>query len=437
MENSIKVGLCGLGTVGSGVFELLSENALLIEKRIGRKIIITRVATIDRYDNLGLDFSQTEVTDNVEDILQDPDIDIIVELIGGKTIAKKVVLDTLQNGKSAVTANKALLSEHLEEIFQAAVQSKGSLGFEASVAGGIPIIRSIRQGFSGDRIDEISGIVNGTANYILTAMAREGASFERALKEAQELGYAEADPTYDVEGIDSAHKVILLMAIAFNAYFDFNELYVEGITRIQSIDMAIAKEFGYTIKLLGSASRTESGFNGRVCPVMISEDSMLASVSGPFNGVSIWGNYVGETMSYGAGAGSHPTASAVVSDIIEISRLIADGTVNSQPLLNIGTEHLERHHITPIAETDSEFYLRLVLNDDTKSVGEIVKILSDESVRIQSVIQRPVSNDLPSQTYMILFTENAGETQVQSSVKKLNKLSYVLNPVQLIRIENR
>ncbi len=435
MEDSIKVGLCGLGTVGSGVFELLSENAALIQNRIGKKIIVTKVATLDRYDNLGLDFSQTQVSDSIDDILQDPEVDIVVELIGGKTIAKKVVLDALKNGKSAVTANKALLAEYLEEIFQAASQSKGHLGFEASVAGGIPIIRSIRQGFSGDRIDKVSGIVNGTANYILTAMAREGASFDKALKEAQERGYAEADPTYDIEGIDAAHKVILLMAVAFNSYFDFSQLHVEGITGIMPIDMLIAKESGFVIKLLGSALRTERGLEGRVCPVMISKNSMLASVSGAFNAVSVWGNYVGETMSYGAGAGSHPTASAVVSDIIESARSMINHTDQSIPLLNIQAEYLTRQDIIPIDKTDSEFYLRLVLNDTDKSVNDIIQILSGDGIDIRSIAQRPVSHDLPSQTYMILFTEESNEKHVQSAIQKLNELTFVLKPVQLIRLE--
>ena len=435
MKESIKVGLCGLGTVGSGVFELLAENAALIENRIGQKITVTRVATIDRYDNLGLDFSQTQVSDSVDDILKDPEIDIVVELIGGKTIAKKVVLDALQNGKSAVTANKALLAEYLEEIFNAANQSNGHLGFEASVAGGIPIIRSIREGFSGDRIDKVSGIVNGTANYILTAMAREGAGFDRALKEAQERGYAEADPTYDIEGIDAAHKVILLMAVAFNAYFDFNQLHVEGIKGVKPIDILIAKEFGYVIKLLGSASRTEKGFEGRVCPVMISRKSMLASVSGAFNAVSVWGNFVGETMSYGAGAGSHPTASAVVSDIIETARSLTQGISQPVPLLNIQEECLIREVITPMDETESEYYLRIVLNDAEKSINDILQILSENNIDIQSVLQRPVSGDLPSQSYMLLFTEKSIEGSVQSAIRKLNELSFVLKPVQLIRLE--
>lgn len=435
MEDAIKVGLCGLGTVGSGVFRLLSENADLIKKRIGRDIIITRVATLDRYDDLGLDFSQTQVSDSVDDILQDPDINIVVELIGGKTIAKKIVLESLRNGKSSVTANKALLAEFTEEIFHTAYQSKGILGFEASVAGGIPIIRSIKHGFSGDRIDKFLGIVNGTANYILSAMSRDSVDFDTALKDAQKKGYAEADPTFDIEGIDSAHKVIILMALVFNAYFDFSQLYVEGITGIQPVDIAIAEESGYVIKLLGSASRTEKGYEGRVCPALVNKNSMLAAVSGAFNAVSIWGNYVGETLSYGAGAGSHPTASAVVSDIIEIARMMITGTNNLVPPLNIGIESLQQQDIVPMDQTESEYYLRITIDETAESVNDIFKVLGDAGISIKSMGQKSVADVLPQQKYLVIFTEISNEKWVQATIQKLNALSFVLKPVKMIRVE--
>ncbi|MBU2644207.1 homoserine dehydrogenase [bacterium] len=436
MEDAIKVGLCGLGTVGSGVFRLLSENAALIRNRIGRNIIITKVATIDRYDNLGLDFSQTRVLDSVDDILQDPEIDIVVELIGGKTIAKRIVLESLQAGKSVVTANKALLAEYLEEIFHAAYKSKGTLGFEASVAGGIPIIRSIKQGFSGDRIDKFSGIVNGTANYILSAMSRDGINFHNALKDAQERGYAEADPTFDIEGIDAAHKVILLMAVSFNTLFEYSQLYIEGITGIDPVDIAIAAESGYVIKLLGRGLRTEKGYEGRVCPALVSKDNMLASVTGAFNAVSVWGNFVGETLSYGAGAGSHPTASAVVSDIIETARLINAGIDNPVPPLNIEAECLTKKDILPIDDTESEYYLRIMLNNTEKSINSIIRILSEADIDIRSMGQKPVSNDLPTQKNLILFTEMANEKRMQLAIQKLNGLSFVTKPVRMIRVEH-
>lgn len=435
MNDPMIVGLCGLGTVGSGVFELLTKNAELIEKRVGRRIAVKRVATLDRYDHLDLDFSKTQVTDSVDDILQDPEIDIVVELIGGKTIAKRIVLEALGAGKSVVTANKALLAEYLEEIFQTATQSTGSLGFEASVAGGIPIIRSIREGFAGDRINKVSGIVNGTANYILTAMNKEGASFDKALKEAQQRGYAEADPTYDVEGIDAAHKIILLMAVAFNGFFDFKALHVEGITGIKPIDMMIAKESGYVIKLLGRASRTDQGFEARVCPTLIDADSMLASVSGAFNAVSVWGDFVGETMSYGAGAGSHPTASAVAADLIDIARSKEASAGKRVPLMNVNPVHLMPQKILSMADTSSAFYLRLQLSDSGKSVHDIFQILASEGIPVRSMVQRPVSNDLPSQSYMIVFTESTKERNIHSAISRLNALPSVLIPTQLIRIE--
>jgi len=435
MNDVIRVGLCGLGTVGSGVFKLLSKNADLIKKRTGRDIIITKVATLDRYDNLQLDFSQVQISDSVDDILQDPEIDIVVELIGGKTIAKRIVLESLQKGKSVVTANKALLAEFTEEIFHAAYQSEGSLGFEASVAGGIPIIRSIKQGFAGDRIDRFLGIVNGTANYILSAMSKDGVDFDKALKDAQKKGYAEADPTFDIEGIDAAHKVIILMVLAFNAFFDFNQLHVEGITEIDPVDIAIADESGYVIKLLGSASRSEKGYAGRVCPALVSKNSMLAAVTGAFNAVSIWGNFVGETLSYGAGAGSYPTASAVVSDIIEIARMRIAGTKNLVPPLNIHKEHLRRQDILPISETESEYYLRITIDETENSVNGIIKILSDAAIDIKSLTQKAVSNDLPFEKNFVFFTEISNENRVQSAIQRLNSLSYIIKPVKMIRIE--
>ena len=435
MEDVIKIGLCGLGTVGSGVFRLLSENADIIKNRIGREIIISKVATLDRYDNLGLDFSKTTISDSVNNILQDPEINIVVELIGGKTIAKKIVLESLQKGKSIVTANKALLAEYAEEIFHAAYQSKGNLGFEASVAGGIPIVRCIKQGFSGDRIDRLIGIVNGTANYILSAMSSEGVDFKQALLDAQKHGYAEADPTFDIEGVDAAHKVAILMSLVFNGLFDFSQLYVEGISAIESVDIAIAEEFGYAIKLLGSAARTEDGFEGRVCPALVNKNSMLAAVTGAFNAISIWGNFVGETLFYGAGAGSHPTASAVVSDLIETVRLMIVGMDNPVPPLNTGIDTLTRQDILPMADTESEYYLRLTFNSGGKSVGDVLKILSDATINLKSMVQKSVSSDQLSKKYLILFTEKLKEAHMQSAIQELNALSCTTEPVKMIRIE--
>jgi len=359
-----------------------------------------------------------------------------VELIGGKTIAKKIVLESLQKGKSAVTANKALLAEYTEEIFQAAYRSKGNLGFEASVAGGIPIVRSIKQGFSGDRIDKFMGIVNGTANYILSAMSSEGVDFDQALNDAQKKGYAEADPTFDIEGIDAAHKVIILMALSFNGLFDFSQLYVEGITGIESIDIAIAEESGYAIKLLGCAARTENGYEGKVCPALVDKKNMLAAVTGAFNAVSIWGNFVGETLSYGAGAGSHPTASAVVSDIIETARLMIAGMDNPVPPLNTGIDALTRQDILPMSETESEYYLRIASDNAETSVDDILKILGDAAINLKSMEQKSGSGDLSLQKYLILFTEKSNEEQMQSAIQKLNTLSVVAKPVKMIRVEH-
>jgi len=431
MKDIIKVGLCGLGTVGSGVYQLLKENFQIIQKRTGIDIRIVKAATIDRYDNLGLDLAKIEVTDDVEKIIKDPEIDIVVELIGGTTLAKKIVMESLQNGKSVVTANKALLAKCSKDIFHAAYQSKGFLGFEASVAGGIPIIRSIKEGFSGDKIDKISGIVNGTANYILSSMTQDKIDFNVALKNAQELGYAEADPTFDIEGIDAAHKVIILMELAFNALFEFDQLHIEGITGIETIDIDIAGEAGYVIKLLGKMCQTEKGYEGRVHPALVKKESMLASVQGAFNAVSVYGNFVGHTMSYGAGAGSHPTASAVVSDIVEISRYIASAQQKLVYPLTVCLDQLQEEEILSIEEINSSYYLRFKISNSENAIRVIINDLADHNIAVRSLIQKKYE----SSNHLIVFTEEVLEKEMQACLKQINSYSFILEPAKLIRIE--
>ncbi|MCP4753423.1 MAG: homoserine dehydrogenase [Proteobacteria bacterium] len=436
MEKTIKIGLCGLGTVGSGVFRLLTENSSVIGKRVGANVRVTKAATKDRYDNLGLDFSQVAVSDSVDDILNDPEIDIVVELIGGSTLAKRVVLETLEKGKSVVTANKALLAEHSEQIFKSAYRSEGYLGYEASVGGGIPIIKSIKDGFSGDRIDEISGIVNGTANYILSSMTNLGTDFASALKDAQQKGYAEADPTFDIEGIDAAHKVILLMELAFNTLFEFKQLHVEGITGIEPVDIETAKEFGYAIKLLGKARRTQKGFEGRVHPALVEQDSMLASVQGAFNAVSVYGNFVGHIMNYGAGAGSHPTASAVAGDIIEISRFLTASQANPVPPLAVALEDLEKQDILPIGEIETEYYLRIGVKEQAEALKDVVGILSENDIRVRSMIRKKGSDDSERSDSIVILTDKAVEKHIQTALESINSLSFVTQPIKLIRIDS-
>ncbi len=434
MKKNIKIGLCGLGTVGAGVATLLQKNAQIIQTRTGLDINIVQAATIDPYDHLDVDFSNIKVTDSVDDILNNPEIDVMVELIGGTGIAKKIVLDAFDKGKSVVTANKALLAKHSQEIFSAAYGSKGLFGYEASVGGGIPIIRNIREGFSGDKIDGFSGIINGTGNYILSAMTNERTDFKTALKQAQDKGYAEADPTFDIEGIDTAHKVIILMELAFNALFDFDQLYIEGITGIEPIDIDLADELGYRIKLLGKALNTERGFEGRVHPALVKKDSMLASVQGAFNAISVFGNFVGHTMSYGAGAGSFPTASAVVADIIEIGRVLSIDGANSVQPLGVPFERLKKMEIIPVEEIETEYYLRFNIKNNNQLPPEIENILSKNHVNIQQELKSN-QTDAENSTSFVLITQTAKEKDVRESLKIINSLPFMASPIKLIRVD--
>jgi len=434
MKRSINIGLCGLGTVGAGVLKQLNENAALIRDRVGAELKITKAVTVDPFDHLLTDLSGVKVSDSVNDVLEDPDIDVIVEMIGGVTFAKDLILEAFKRQKSVVTANKALLAEYSSQIFEAAYESDCFLGFEASVGGGIPIIRSIREGFSGDRIDEISGIVNGTANYILSSMTNDGVDFQKALTEAQEKGYAEADPTFDIEGIDAAHKILILMELAFNALFEFEQLYIEGISKIESIDIDIAGEYNYVIKLLGKTRKTEKGYEGRVHPVMVNADSMLASVQGAFNAISVHGNFVGQTMSYGAGAGSFPTASAVVGDIIQISRHLVSGGSAPVPPLSVGIEKLEKKEMLPIDEIETEYYIRFGVKDSRNAIIDIREHLSRQKIEVR-VLDQKWLEDQNDGEQVIIFTKRSAEKRIQNALLSIHNLPNVIQPGKLIRID--
>jgi homoserine dehydrogenase len=434
MKKTINIGLCGLGTVGSGVFRLFSSNADLIAQRTGTEIVITRVATLDRYDHLGLELSRTTVTRSVDDILGDDTIDIVVELIGGTGIAKEIILRALATDRSVVTANKALLAEYSKEVFEAAYGSRGSLGFEAAVAGGIPIIRSIRQGLAGDRIQAISGIVNGTANYILSAMTHNGIDFDTALKKAKQQGYAEADPTFDIEGIDSAHKLLLLMELAYHRYFDFNQLPIEGISKIDATDIAIARELGCVIKLLACTRQSQDGFEASVHPAMVRNDSMLASVSVACNAVSLQGDFAGHIMEYGAGAGSHPTASAVAADMIEISRaLIEDRSPFMLPLM-VPHDQLTDGRILPLEQTESAFCLRVDLNESSAERAAVLQCLTQQQIELKSLMLRSAGDDSRPVACLVVTTEKTSEGRVKAVLPVLQSLPSVIAPVKLIRM---
>ena len=423
-----------MGTVGAGVAKQLEENRFLIEKRTGVTIQIIRAATLDPYEHLDIDFTGIQVSDSVDDILNDQNIDIVVELIGGTGIAKTIILEAFKENKSVVTANKALLAKYSKEVFAAAYASNGIFGYEASVGGGIPIIRNIKEGFSGDRIDEISGIMNGTANYILSSMTNERADFAGALKEAQDKGFAEADPTFDIEGIDTAHKVLILMELAFNAIFDFDQLYIEGITKIEPIDIELADELGYRIKLLGKALNTKFGYEGRVHPSLVEKNSLLASVHGPFNAISVYGNFVGDTMSYGAGAGSYPTASAVMADIIEISRYLSTQSRSLVPPLAVPFSALERKEILPINKITAEYYLRFTAETGEDVQERIMAYLRQKQIKVKKIFQKKHLSSDSELVYIAVLTGKASERIIQNTLENSNALPFIASPTKMIRV---
>jgi len=435
LKESIKLGIFGLGTVGKGVVEQLRKNGALISQRLGKELQITKAVTANPTKDRGIDLSDIQISSDPKDILDDPEIDIVLELIGGVTDAKSIVLEALQKGKSVVTANKALLAECTEEIFNMAYQSKGLFGFEASVAGCIPVIREIKSSYSGEKIEEISGIINGTANYILTSMIEDKADFQVALKAAQDKGYAEADPAFDIEGTDTAHKLIILMDLAFNGLFDLKELYVEGITKITPLDIEIAEQFGYTIKLLGKAVNTDKGFEGRVHPTLVKTSNMLASVRGAFNAVAIKGNFMGPTLSYGAGAGAYPTASAVMGDVIEISRNLLQEAGQLVPPLASMRDQLSKKKILPMSEVTTEYYLRFSVLDEVGVMSKITTLLGENDIGIRSMLQKGEAHSPKDPIHVVIFTHKAIEKNILKALAKIDSLQFVAEPTNLIRID--
>ncbi|MDX2471944.1 MAG: homoserine dehydrogenase [SAR324 cluster bacterium] len=431
----INIGLFGVGVVGQGVIEQLAQNAVIISKRTGLNLKITKAVTKTPLKERAVSLEGISLSDDPEHILNDPEIDIVLELIGGIEEAEAIVIRALKDGKSVVSANKALIAENADNIFKTAYESRGLFGFEAAVAGGIPIIRDIKEGFSGDDITEISGIINGTANYILTQMTKAGKDFGTALKEAQEAGFAEADPTFDIEGVDTAHKLLLLMKIAFNGLFEFKELYTEGITKIESIDIAVAEEFGFVIKLLGKAVNVDGKFQGRVHPCLVSKESLLSGVNGAFNAVALKGNFVGETLTYGAGAGSHPTASAVVSDVVAIARQLKAGTGNLVPPLSAEWGSLKMQKIQPISETVTAYYLRFTVTDEVGVLAKITKILGDHGISIEAMQQKDRSKSKSEAVPVVIFTHQAKEENVAQALSEIDALTFIKEPTKLIRID--
>lgn len=429
--NPIKVGLLGFGVVGSGTWNVLTRNAEEIARRAGRQIEIVRIATRTTSKATSVVGHAVPVSDDMLSVVNDPNVEVVVELIGGTTLAKELVLKAIENGKHVVTANKALLAVHGNEIFKAASERQVTVAFEAAVAGGIPIIKAMREGLTANRIQWLAGIINGTTNFILTEMRDKGLSFAEVLKKAQELGYAEADPTFDVEGIDAAHKLTLLASIAFGIPVQFDKVYVEGISRLAPEDVVAAGRLGYRIKLLGLAIRRDNGIELRVHPCLVPNSKLIASVEGPMNAVVVKGDAVGETLYYGAGAGSEPTASAVVADLVDVTRLLTADPEHRVPPLAFQANALADYPILPIEEVTSSYYLRLHVEDRPGVMAEIATILAKGNISINSMIQDPETNGAS----IIFLIHQAREGSVLEAIKQIESLSFVQSKVTMIRLE--
>jgi homoserine dehydrogenase len=430
----INVGLLGIGTVGGGTWTVLTRNQEEITRRAGRPIRITAVADRNLEHARSLVGDQAKLTDDAFALVKDPDIDIVVELIGGYTTAKELVLQAIENGKHVVTANKALLAVHGNEIFAAAQKKGVMVAFEAAVAGGIPIIKALREGLSANRIQWIAGIINGTTNFILSEMRDKGLSFDAALKDAQKLGYAEADPTFDIEGIDAAHKATLMASIAFGIPVQFDKAYVEGITKLQAKDIRYAEQLGYRIKLLGIAKRKESGVELRVHPTLIPAKRLIANVEGAMNAVLVQGDAVGATLYYGKGAGAEPTASSVIADLVDVTRLHTADKHHRVPHLAFQPDQLTDFPILPIEEVETAYYLRMRAADKPGVLADITRILADLEISIDAMLQKE-PDEGEDQTDIVLLTHVAKEKAVNTAMAKIEALTTIDGKVTRIRLE--
>ena len=430
----IGVGLVGWGTVGCGVVQVLRENAEAIESRLGVPVELRRVADTDLERERPVSVPRELLTTRADDILEDPEIDIVIELVGGLGFAKTLINKALEHGKYVVTANKALLAHAGNELFSLAQAQGRAIGFEASVAGGIPLIKSLREGLASNRIKTIFGILNGTANYILTRMADARLSFAEALKEAQNLGYAEADPTLDIEGIDTAHKLAIASALSFGTPIQFDQVHIEGISGIDPLDIQYADEFGYQLKLLAIARHADDRLEMRVHPTLIPRNHVLASVKGAYNAVHVEGNAVGDIMLYGMGAGMMPTGSAVVSDVVDIARDILNSTPGRISALAFLPERLQKIDIKPISDISTCYYFRFSAKDRPGVLSKISGILGKHEISIAAVIQkgRHAQESVP----LVMITHEALESSVRKALSEIDNLDVVLGPTPLIRIEN-
>jgi homoserine dehydrogenase len=433
MEQIVKVGLIGFGTVGSGVVKILQNNAALIARRVGRSVVLAKIADLDVTTDRGVTVPPEILTTNVKDILDDSQIDIVVELIGGHEPAKRFILQALSSKKGVVTANKALLADHGEEVFEAAFKAQADLGFEASVGGGIPIIRSLSEGLAGNRLTSITGIMNGTSNYILTRMTNEGRDFSDILKEATREGYAEADPSLDIDGVDAAHKLVIMVNLAYGTPVPMSAVYTEGISKISTVDIAFARELGFTIKLLGIAKCQEQVIEARVHPTLVPAESPIAQVNGVYNAIHLVGDAVGDIVLYGQGAGSLPTASAVVGDIIDLARNRMHGSFSRVPATSFQWESRQALAIKPMAEIESSYYLRCMVKDEPSVLSTISGILGKHGISISSVLQKERKQGQP--VPLVILTHRSIERGLQSALQEINALSIVSEPTTLLRME--
>ena len=432
---AVKVGLLGLGTVGGGTATVLLRNAAEIQARVGRVIEVSHVAGLGIADQTIVDPAKVKLTEDAFEVVNDPEVQIVVELIGGYTLAKELVMKAIDNGKHVVTANKALIATHGTEIMQAAMAKGVTVSYEAAVAGGIPIIKAMREGLAGNQIQWLAGIINGTGNFILTEMRDKGRDFDDVLKEAQELGYAEADPTFDVEGIDAAHKLTILASLAFGIELQFEKTYTDGISKITTEDVNYAEELGYRIKHLGIARKSEKGIELRVHPTLIPEKRLLANVDGVMNAVLVHGDAVGPTLYYGAGAGAEPTASAVVADIIDTVRSIDVPADQKVPLLGFRSDSMRDTPVLSIDDAQTSYYLRMSAEDKPGVLAEVSEVFAAHSISLEAVLQKEPSEGV-NLVNLVLLSQSVQEKNMNAAIREVEALSAIQGEVVRIRMEH-
>lgn len=430
---TFKIGLLGLGTVGGGTVNILQETLSEIQRRIGHNIEVSIIAVRDLNRSRPVDTTGIQMTDNPQDVVNHPEVDIVVELMGGTGLAKDLLTQAILNNKHVVTANKALIAEFGNELFALANENNVMVNYEAAVAGGIPIIKAVREGLAANKIEWLAGIINGTGNYILTEMKKPSADFAAVLKVAQELGYAEADPTFDVEGIDAAHKLTILASIAFGIELQFNKVYTEGISKVTAEDIQFAEQLGYQIKHLGLATRTENGYSLRVHPTLVANDVLIANVNGVMNAVMAKGDHVGPTMYYGPGAGAGPTASAVVADIIDVIRAQSQNVEDRVPGLGFKADQLESAPVEPIENSVSSFYIRCFAQDHSGVLAKITSVFAELEINIEQLYQEP-SQDKPEDATLVMITNAVKESRFNQALTELKAMPEIGDDIQRIRI---